>query len=150
MTEARLSKARFPTLRTALLAGCVAVLFLAAQHFKPLLQASINPNEALNAALEQAAAAWDGAPKLGLASAGRKAIEVGQGLQRIKPAAQVFASFVAAHREQLQAEWQQRLEAAQERGIVVAAGQPGTLANTFVGLHVLRHTVGCKLPVTIM
>lgn len=36
-----------------------------------------------------------------------------------------------------------------KRGIMVSAAWASHLANTFVNLHVLRHTLGCSLPVAV-
>lgn len=35
------------------------------------------------------------------------------------------------------------------RGIMISAAWGSHLANTFVNLYVLRHTLGCKLPVAV-
>ena len=65
-------------------------------------------------------------------------------------AVQMFSSFLIAQHSALHAYWKQSNRGIQEYGIVIAAGHPWTLANAFVNLHVIRHTVGCRLPVTIM
>ncbi|KAL4424077.1 hypothetical protein ABPG75_001378 [Micractinium tetrahymenae] len=82
--------------------------------------------------------------------AGAAAVLRGHNLTTLAEAKDVFAGFVDAHRAQLEGLWQGRLEGSRERGIVIAAGSPDTLANAFVSLHVLRHALGCTLPVTIM
>ncbi|PSC73304.1 hypothetical protein C2E20_3484 [Micractinium conductrix] len=61
-----------------------------------------------------------------------------------------FQGFVSSHRRELERLWRGRLERLPERGIVISAGSPGTLANAFVSLQVLRHKLGCMLPVTVM
>lgn len=37
-----------------------------------------------------------------------------------------------------------------ERGVVVPAGSPRSLANAFVTLHLLRHHLNCSLPAAVM
>lgn len=85
-----------------------------------------------------------------LQHAGAAAVQRGHNLTTLTEARDMFASFVGTHRAELEALWQGRLEGCRERGIVVAAGSPDTLANAFVALHVLRHSLGCLLPTTIM
>lgn len=85
-----------------------------------------------------------------LEAPGTVAVEHVAGLANLKQASRVFQDFLSEHAEQLEAVWRARLEGTQERGIVVAAGMPTTLANAFVGMHVLRRSLGCRLPVTIM
>jgi hypothetical protein len=37
-----------------------------------------------------------------------------------------------------------------QRGIVIAAADAALNANAFVNIYLLRHSLGCQLPITIM
>ena len=78
-------------------------------------------------------------------------------VQAPAPPAEQLRSRVAAFRERLAANrsaieqaWGERLKGLRPRGIVVAAGSPNLLTNAFVGLFVLRHSLGCTLPIMVM
>lgn len=55
----------------------------------------------------------------------------------------VMEEWLARHKTE------QPVKIAAKRGIVVPAGGTNQLANAFANLHVLRHHLGCNLPVTI-
>lgn len=131
--------AQRPTTRAVMMAMVGALAVLAVQSALP----AGTPGELL-------ASVGIPMPATLLASAGAAAVRAGEGLDSLDPARQVFADFVAAHRGQLELLWQGRTEGIRERGIVIAAGKPGTLANAFASLYVLRHTLKSDLPVTIM
>jgi hypothetical protein len=95
------------------------------------------------------------------AVAAADAREVLRSLRAVRPANitqahQLLAERLAALRRLLandndvRREWNRRLDEAAPRGIVVPAGGPKALANAFVTLHVLQHTLRCTLPVVIM
>ncbi|KAL4424078.1 hypothetical protein ABPG75_001379 [Micractinium tetrahymenae] len=131
--------AQRPAMRAAMLIAAGALAVLAVQSVLPAGKSG-----------ELLASVGIAMPAAVLASAGAAAVQAGEGLEKLKPARRVFAGFVSTHRGQLELLWQGRIEGNRERGIVIAAGKPGTLANTFASLYVLRHTVKSDLPVTIM
>lgn len=90
-----------------------------------------------------------GAAAPALADNGAAAVQAAR-LDNLTEAVDAFKTFVGNHQRELEQLWRGRLERLPERGVVVAAGSPKTLANTFVSLHVLRNTLGCQLPVTVM
>lgn len=85
-----------------------------------------------------------------LVSAGAAVVQAAAGLEDLTEVVATFQGFVSSHRRELERLWRGRLERLPERGIVISAGSPGTLANAFVSLQVLRHKLGCMLPVTVM
>lgn len=70
--------------------------------------------------------------------------------EQLRARAATFRQRLAAEPSDVERAWSWRLQGLRPRGIVVAAGSPGLLANAFVGLFVLRHTIGCTLPIMVM
>lgn len=99
---------------------------------------------------DQAAGRWTGS-RSSSASFEEAASNVAD-TSHITLARRAFSSFFDQHGERLEQLWAQALQGKelQQRGIVVPAGHASSLANAYVNLHVLRHQVGCQLPVTIM
>lgn len=70
--------------------------------------------------------------------------------EQLRSRVAAFRKRLAASQSAVEQAWDEWLEGLRPRGVVVAAGSPNSLANAFVGLFVLRHSLGCQLPFVVM
>lgn len=70
--------------------------------------------------------------------------------EQLRSRVAAFRKRLAASQPAMEQAWGERLEGLRPRGVVTAAGSPYSLANAFVGLFVLRHSLGCQLPFVVM
>ena len=70
--------------------------------------------------------------------------------EQLRSRVAAFRKRLAASQSAVEQAWGERLEGLRPRGVVTAAGSPNSLANAFVGLFVLRHSLGCQLPFVVM